>query len=176
MLRRSPSSSNWTRLVAVAALAGSASCTMPDAQRMNSPPQGEGPGRPAWTDIYAYHNDQGMMADMSIADIHFIPGSPDLSGTGIARLERYAELLAASGGTLHYDPTIGDEELIQARLACAADFLVAAMPSDMRIRITPGLPAGRGLSALESKGGQDVARQAEERKNAYDLTAYQSGD
>lgn len=165
-----------TTAIAVAALATTGGCATPEPQRMNAPPQGEGPGRPAWTDIYAYHNDQGMMADMSIADIHFIPGSADLSGTGMARLERYAELLAASGGSLHYAPTIGDEELIQARLACAAEFLKASMPSDMSIRITPGLAAGRGMTAAESKSGQDVARQAEQRKNAYDLTAYQAGD
>ena len=175
MMRRFQHYAGWTSLAIVAALSAGG-CATPQTQRMNAPPQGEGPGRPEWTDVYAHHNDQGMMADRSIADIHFIPGSADLSGTGIARLERYAELLATSGGVLRYDPMISDEELIKARLACAADFLKEAMPSDKGIRIETGMADGRGMSAAEAKSGQDVAKQAEPRGSAYSLTISKSGD
>src|SRR5438552_657937 len=57
-------------LAAVAAIAG---CGHPDQTQLNAPPQGAAPCHPAIADYYAYHNDQGMMADMSIADIHFLP-------------------------------------------------------------------------------------------------------
>lgn len=156
-------------------LGGAAGCATPPVQRMNAPPQGEGPGRPQWTEVYAYHNDQGMMADMSIADLHFVPGSPELSGTGVARLERYAELLATRGGTLRYDPTIRDDDLIKARLESAASFLRQAMPGDKGIQVVVGGALGRGMTAAEAKTGQDVAMQAEPRGNAYELVITKSG-
>ena len=67
-------------------------------------------------------------------------------------------------------------ELIKARLACAADFLKEAMPSDKGIPIETGMADGRGMSAAEAKSGQDVARQAEPRGPAYSLTISKSGD
>jgi hypothetical protein len=161
--------------MAATALFGSLGCAPPPPQRMNAPPQGEGLGRPEWTEVYTYHNDQGMMADRSLADIHFIPGSAELSGTGVARLERYAELLATSGGTLRYDTSLRDEALIKSRLDAAADFLRQALPGDKGIQVVVGLPGGRGMSAKEAKSGQDVAQQAESRDTAYRLTISKSG-
>lgn len=144
-------------------------CAQPEAPRLNAPPQGAGNEKPDWATIYTYHNDQGLMADRSIADIHFIPGTADLSGVGVVRLERYAELMATRGGTLHYDAQIQDQELIDARLKTAQAFLAQVVPSSNPIHIVCGMPGGRGMSAVESKGGKDVAQTPEDRRNAYNL-------
>lgn len=153
--------------LAIGSLGG---CAQPaETERMNAPPQGAGQRHPLWTELYAYHNDQGMMADRSIADIHFVPGSTDLSGTGVARLERYAELLATTGGTLWYGPSIQNEELINARIAVAEAFLAQVLPGAKTIEVAIGLGQGRGMSAIEALTGKTVANTAETRGSAYNL-------
>lgn len=159
--------------LAVGSLGG---CQQPtESERMNAPPQGAGQSHPLWTELYAYHNDQGMMADRSIADIHFVPGSTDLSGTGVARMERYAELLATTGGTLWYGPSIQDKELIEARIATAKAFLAQALPGAKTIHVALGLGQGRGMSAAEAKTGKTVANTAEARGTAYSLAGEGGG-
>lgn len=147
----------------------SAACERKAQTQMNAPPQGYAPEHPASTDYYAYHNDQGMMADMSIADIHFIPHSADLSGAGVARLERYAELLANSGGTLNYDTGSTDTMLIDRRMATAEAYLAKCMPDSKRVDIVLGMPGGPGMRSKESIAGQNVAQQPETRERAYRL-------
>ncbi len=145
-------------------------CVQPQpAMRGNPHTQGEGGERPEWLDVFAYHHDQGLMSSRAIADLHFVPGSAELSGTGVARLERYAELLATSGGTIHYEPGITDEELIESRLQTARVFLANAIPNARGITVVVGPDEGRGLTAAESKGGWDVAKEPENRKDAYRL-------
>ena len=118
----------------------------------------------------AYHNDQGMLADMSIADIHFVPHTSYLSGTGEARLERYAELLARTGGRVNYDTRLRDKDLVAARVGVAKTFLAEALPSNKTIDVVLGLPGGRGMDAREAIAAEGVAKQPEPRENAYDLT------
>jgi hypothetical protein len=150
---------------------GVVGCVEPtEPQQLNAPPQGAGLDGPQWGDAYTYHNDQGMMADRSIADLHFVPGTADLSGTGVARLERYAELLATTGGTLRYGPTIDDEIMIAERLATAQTFLAQAIPGAKEIEVVTGLPAGRGMGAQEAMPGRAVAQQPEPRGTAYHLS------
>ncbi|HWL94187.1 MAG TPA: hypothetical protein VNT79_11705 [Phycisphaerae bacterium] len=136
---------------------------------MNAPQVEESPPQPEMAEYFAYHNDQGMMSDRSIADIHFVPHCPELSGAGEARLERYAELLATSGGTLWYDTSLGDRELVEARLAMASEFLAHAMPGKTEIKLELGMAGGRGMTAAEAIPGQGVARQPEKRGSAYKL-------
>lgn len=154
-------------------------CERKAQTQMNAPPTGYAPEHPASTDYFAYHNDQGMMADMCIADIHFIPHSSDLSGAGVARLERYAELLANSGGTLNYDTSSTDTMLIDRRMATAEAYLAKCMPQSKRVDIVLGMPGGPGMRAKEAIPGQNVAQQPEERIRAYRLqerlTRFSSG-
>jgi len=154
-------------------------CERKQQTQMNAPPQGYAPENPASSDYYAYHNDQGMMADMSIADIHFVPHSADLSGTGVARLERYAELLANSGGTLNYDTTLTDSMLVERRMSTARTYLSKCMANSQRVDIVLGMPGGPGMRAKESIAGQNVAQQPETRVRAYrlqeKLTRFNSG-
>ncbi len=151
-------------------LFASVGCMPPDTELLNAPPQGTTDSRNNLAEFYAYHNDQGMIADMSIADIHFVPHSATLSGAGEARLGRYAELLASSGGTLNYDTKIQDDALVQARMAAAREFLALAYPSEHQIDVVAGLPGGRGMNVVEAAGGLAVAKQAEPRGTAYNLS------
>jgi hypothetical protein len=144
-------------------------CTPGGDARLNAPPQGHADLHHPMSEYYAYHNDAGMMGDLSIADLHFIPHSADLSGSGVARLERYAELLASSGGTIRYDPTIHDEKLIQARLTTAQEYLKQVVPGAQPVSVAVGMTGGRGMTAKESMEGLGVARKAEERRWAYRL-------
>src|SRR6185503_16118755 len=112
---------------------------------------------------------QGMMADMSISDIHFIPHSAELSGTGVARLERFAELLSESGGTLNYDTGSTDMALVDRRMATAEAYLAKCMPQSKRVAVVLGMPGGPGMRAKEAIAGQNVAQQPEERTRAYRL-------
>jgi len=163
----------WRRLVgllSVSLLLGAGCSGMQDQERLNAPPQGESYARSNVAEYFAYHNDQGMMADMSIADIHFVPHSAELSGTGEARLERYAELLATTGGTLNYLTTLTDKKLIDTRLKTAKKFLESAIAGNQCIEVVLGLPGGRGMDAKKALAAQEVAMQPEPRENAYHLS------
>jgi hypothetical protein len=164
---------NVLAALVIATLTG---CEKPTAPRLNAPPQGEAQDQSSLGNYFAYHDDQGMMADMSIADIHFVPHTAQLSGVGEARLERYAELLAGTGGCIHYDTGLQDQPLVEARLATARSFVKDALPSGKTIELAVGLPGGRGMSAKEAAAGKGVAEQAEARKSAYYLQPFmQSG-
>ena len=141
----------------------------PDKPRLNSPPQGYAEPHHPMASYYAYHNDQGMLADMSIVDLHFIPHSAQLSATGQARLERYAELLSTSGGTIHYDPQISDDSLIKARVAAANLFLTETPANSTRTQVAIGAAGGRGMTAQEASLAKGVAKQPEPRNTAYKL-------
>ena len=69
----------------------------------------------------SYMVDNAMLHDMSLADIHFVPYTAELSGTGIARLDRMAVLLDTYGGVIRYDTVLTDEALILKRLTHVRD-------------------------------------------------------
>ncbi|MFH1419431.1 MAG: hypothetical protein ABII12_14240 [Planctomycetota bacterium] len=163
------SGARGTMVFVLAAVVLTSGCAEQRRERLNAPPQGTAENHPRMAQVFAYHNDQGMLADMSIADIHFVPHSADLSGVGEARLERYAELLATSGGSIRYDTGLGDVKLITARLASAERFLREALPSTGTIEVATGLPGGRGMTVQESSAGKAVAEQPEPRQTAYYL-------
>ncbi len=142
---------------------------------MNAPQMEGSPPQPPMAEYFAYHNDQGMLNDMSIADIHFVPHSPYLSGAGEARLERYAELLAGTGGTICYDTRSTDNDMIEARLALVREFLAHAVPGKNLINVEVGMAGGRGMLATEAIAGQDVAIQPEPRGTAYNLNRASGG-
>jgi len=127
----------------------------------------------AWVELaqfFAYHQDQGLMHDRSLADIHFVPGSTHLSGTGEARLARYAELLSDTGGVLNYDTRLDDATLVNGRLDAARKFLSQYNVGGPQIQVALGMPNGRGMPHFETAAGQAVAQQPEPRDTAYRLT------
>ncbi len=97
-----------------------------------------------------YMVDNAMLHDMSIADIHFVPHTSELSGTGIVKLDRFAILLDTYGGTLRYDTFIEDEELIEQRLEHTREYLAMAGCDMSRVRVETMMPGGRGLPAVDA--------------------------
>ncbi len=157
--------------LAVSLIAFAAGCPSPSATPVtNAPPGREVDQQPAVARYFSQHNDRGMLASMSIVDSHFEPNSDRLSGAGEERLERYAELLFESGGTVNYDTALSDAHLVAARLAAAREFLLAvSLNTTAPILVEQGPSGGRGMSARESIAGQAVAKQAEPRGSAYNL-------
>lgn len=170
MPARFPSPKSFLAVLAMSStVLVSSGCGDPTKPRLNAPPQGQAPDHPEWGRYYDYHDDQGILADMSIADIHFVPHSPELSGAGEARLERYAELLARTGGRICYDTSLRDQAMIDARLATARTFLKDALPTAKTIEVALGLPGGRGMTSREASAAKGIAEQPEPRSTAYKL-------
>jgi len=144
-----------------------AGCHQPQpTTTMNAPPAKD---QTRVGQFFAQHKDQSLMADMSIADMHFVNNTALLTGVGEARLERYAELLATTGGTLHYETHLEDSQLLGARLRTAREFLMQASTGSKPVHVALGMPAARGMTGGEAAGARGVARQPEPRNRAYHL-------
>jgi len=89
--------------------------------------------------------DNAILRDMSVADIHFIPHTNELSGIGVARLDRLARLLQVYGGTVRYETLIVDEKLIEQRLDHVKEYLSLAGCDMDRVDFAPMMSGGRGL-------------------------------
>ena len=94
--------------------------------------------------------DNGMLQDMSIAALHFVPHTSMLNSLGEQRLRRYVDLLMIHGGTLYYQAATLDEGFNEARIASISNFLAETGIADDRITTEPGLSMGRGLAAVEA--------------------------
>ena len=105
---------------------------------------------------FAYSADNAMMHDMVISDVHFVPHTSELSGSGVAKLDRLAPMLDTYGGVLNYDTDATDKSLIQARLQHVREYLALAGCSMDKVEVKPGLAQGRGMPA-------DRAIQVEQR-------------
>ncbi|MEK6677295.1 MAG: hypothetical protein AABZ47_16790 [Planctomycetota bacterium] len=110
--------------------------------------------------------DNALLSERSVSDIHFVPETSEISGTGATRLERLAKLLDAYGGTLHYDTVLTDEALIQQRLVHVREYLALAGCNMDRVKVERGLSGGdtipgdraiknyeRGTTPPTSQGG-----------------------
>lgn len=136
------------RTIALIGIAMAMACNQP--KRLNAPPQGDTDRKAETHTYFAYQADQAMLEDLSMADMHFISHTATLNGTGVARLERYAELLTESGGTLSYDTRLTNKELIEARLKLLRTSLAELVPPNTKIDVVLGPPGGRGMDAIEA--------------------------
>ena len=104
-----------------------------------------------------YMVDNGMMHDMALADIHFVPHTAELSGTGAARLDRLAVLLDAYGGVICYETFLTDEVLVQERLGHVREYL-ETIDCDMdRVKVRALMSGGRGMPAEEALTAKEKA-------------------
>lgn len=94
--------------------------------------------------------DNAILSDMSVADIHFIPHTSELSGVGEARLSRMAKLLNTYGGTVRYETQLNDEAVIGQRLDHVREYLALTGCDMKRVEITTGMAGGRGLTGEEA--------------------------
>jgi len=94
--------------------------------------------------------DNAILQDMSLADFHFVGHSNELSGTGVARLDRMAPLLDTYGGAVRYDTSITDTELVQTRLNHVREYLALTGCNMNRVEIKTMLPGGTGMTATRA--------------------------
>lgn len=94
--------------------------------------------------------DNAILQDMSVADIHFIAHTGELSGVGEARLNRMAKLLHTYGGTVRYETTLDDEVLMGQRLAHVREYLALTGCDMERVEVTDMMSGGRGLPGNEA--------------------------
>ena len=143
--------------VAVATLLAFGGCSE-QGERLNAPPQGAS-DRPTELQKHFIHmTDNAMLSDASIADIHFEPHSAYLSGLGVKRLARMAELMDVCGGTIYYETGITDNDLIQARLDAAREFLLSCGLDEERVLVEAGYSRGQGMHAVDAILIRDRAR------------------
>lgn len=90
--------------------------------------------------------DNAMLHDMSVADVHFVPHTAELSGTGAARLNRMATLLDAYGGTVRYETFNTDEAFVKLRLEHVREYLALTGCDMGRVDIKAMISGGRGMA------------------------------
>lgn len=157
--------------IALAALVASG-CNQPeDPATMNTPPYDAAESRRELAEFFAYHQDNGLLTQRAIADLHFVAGTSHLSGAGEAQLARLAELMQDTGGTINYDTRLPDAGLANARLTSARQFLSTYTVGKKSINVAFGMAGGRGMDAVEAGAGREVAQQPEPRGTAYRLGA-----
>jgi hypothetical protein len=115
--------------------------------RLNAPPQGDSDRPHEMQKNFIYMNDNAILHDSAVADIHFEPHTADLSGLGIRSLMRMGELLSISGGTIRYETDSTDEFLITGRLNSVREFLNAAGFDTANIRVEAGMARSIGMDA-----------------------------
>jgi len=110
-------------------------------------------------DYFVNQVDNAILHDMSLADFHFIPHSKELSGSGVARLDRMALMLDTYGGTVRYETGITDEALIKGRLDNVKEYLTLVGVSMEKVALATSLSGGRGGSVRDALAAQDKAKQ-----------------
>ena len=111
---------------------------------------------------FTYMADNALMHDMSVAEIHFVPHTRELSGTGIARLDRMALILDTYGGTVRYETFVTDEAFIQKRLDHVHEYLATTGCDMSRVEVKAMMSGGRGMSAVNALAAEAKAAQAQE--------------
>jgi hypothetical protein len=119
-------------------------------KRLNAPPQGATTRPSPMQEQFVYMVDNGMLADSSVADIHFEPHLADLSGLGVRRVMRLGELLSVAGGTIHYETAEANRQLVDARLNSVRDFLKSNGFDTTLIKVDAGLPASGTMTATDA--------------------------
>ena len=98
---------------------------------------------------FTYMVDNAILRDMSLADIHFIAHTTELSGVGTIRLKRMAKLLNTYGGTIRLDTTQADESVLAERMSHVREFLALSGCELEHVEIEVSAPGGRGFSGVE---------------------------
>lgn len=104
-----------------------------------------------------YMADNAILQDMSIADIHFVPHTLELSGTGIARLDRMAVLLDTYGGLVRYETYNTDVGFVQDRLDHVREYLDTTGCDMGRVEIKATMSGGYGMSAEKALAAEEKA-------------------
>lgn len=104
--------------------------------------------------------DNAILHDMSLSDIHFVAHSVEISGTGVARLDRMALLLNTYGGIVRYETMETDQEMIKARLAHIEEYLTVVGCEMENVEIKLKMNGGRGMAAKQALALTNAQEQA----------------
>ena len=104
-----------------------------------------------------YMVDNAILQDMSLADIHFIPHTRELSGTGIARLDRMAVLLDTYGGLVRYETYNTDARFVNDRLDHVREYLDTTGCDMSRVEFKSTMSGGYGMSAEKALAAEQKA-------------------
>ena len=88
--------------------------------------------------------------DRSVADVHFISHSSELSGAGELRLNRLAAILNTYGGVLRYETVLADKALVEQRIAHVREYLALVGCDMARVEIAVMRSGGHGMSAKDA--------------------------
>ncbi|MCO6436636.1 MAG: hypothetical protein J5J06_06065 [Phycisphaerae bacterium] len=94
--------------------------------------------------------ENAMRQDMTVSDLHFVPHTAELNGTGVNRLDRMAQSLNTYGGTLHYDTVESDDVLVNARLDNIREYLALTGVNMDNVDVMTGISQGRTMPATEA--------------------------
>lgn len=94
--------------------------------------------------------DNAILQDMSIADVHFVGHTAELSGTGAARLNRMATLLDTYGGVVRYETFNTNDEMVRHRLEHVREYLALTGCDMGRVEIKAMMSGGRGMTATKA--------------------------
>jgi len=145
----------WQALV-VLAVGLAAGCQTDRPARLNAPPQGQAARGHRLQEPYVAMVDNAALNDMSVADCHFVAHTDQISGLGLYRLQRLAEMLKVYGGTLRYDTRLDDGKLAAARLERLREYLAAAGCDMEKVSVELGMPGGEGMLAAEAIKAQQA--------------------
>lgn len=118
--------------------------------RLNAPIHGQSDEIADSAGTLAYMNENALLADMSLSDMHFVAHRPMLNTLGVERLTRMADLLQCYGGTIRLATRETDQSLIDERIRHVRNFLEEASLDLQATQVVCDLPGGRGLNAVES--------------------------
>ncbi len=99
---------------------------------------------------FTHMTDNAMLSDMSLADMHFIPHTDELSGLGEVRIDRMAKLLNVYGGTVRYATELGDEAMVEQRMQHVREYLTLVGCSMDRVTVAVMRPGGIGMPGDEA--------------------------
>jgi hypothetical protein len=124
-------------------------CNEPNA-RLNAPPHGEPYTTAESQGTLVYMNDNALLANMTMCDMHFMPHRGLLNENGLVRLSRLGQLIQQYGGTIRLNTDETDESLISKRTDTIMQFLREAGLNPTSETLTRDLSGGRGMPATEA--------------------------
>ena len=128
------------------------------SERLNALPQGTTARPSPMQKHFEPMADNAAKRDRNIADVHFEPETAELSGLGVWRIERIANVIMQTGGAIRYETSITDKDLIASRLQAVRDFLAASGYDTDRIKVEAGLSRnapGSATRAMQAKSNWD---------------------
>lgn len=136
-------------IVALGAMLTCGGCQRPQA-RLNAPPHGQTTNTSNMSATMEAMIDNGLLENMVITDLHFIPHRALLNGLGEQRLSRMALLMQEYGGQIRFSTNNQDEELVNQRVAVIKDFLAEAGLDTTSEVVKQDVAGGAGISAEEA--------------------------